>query len=152
MDQEALQRAFIDMLHRFGKMGQPIHLFHLTKAEFFVLELLARHRTKHPDTKGMYVSQLVGHLHASGPAVSRVLKTLEGKGYIERHVDKVDRRNTYIAVTQEGDAVWERAEVSLQQFMCLVTDRMGFQEMGTLISLWNRLLDAVEDVRRNEEK
>ncbi|MFR8428123.1 MAG: MarR family transcriptional regulator [Roseburia inulinivorans] len=37
---------------------------------------------------------MTAKLKAKGPAVSRTLKTLEDKGYIERDVNKADRRNT----------------------------------------------------------
>ena len=49
------------------------------------------------------VSELTAKLKAKGPAVSRTLKTLEDKGYIERDVNKADRRNTYVKLTASGE-------------------------------------------------
>ena len=41
------------------------------------------------------------------PAVSRTLRGLEEKGYVERSADKKDRRNTYISLTEQG---WKKGE------------------------------------------
>ena len=146
MEQEALQRAFFDVMHRWGKAKQPVSFLSLTKGEFLILEMLIRHRGARSNPEGMYVSRLVNDTHATGPAVSRILRLLEEKGYIERYADKADRRNTFINITKEGDAAWERAANTMRQFLCRVIDRMGHQEMTELICLWNRLIDAVDDV------
>ena len=52
---------------------------------------------------GVYVSQLAKELKVSSPAVSRMLGILENKGPIGRDVDKDNRRNTYVYLTQQGE-------------------------------------------------
>lgn len=47
-------------------------------------------------------SELAAKTKTLPPAVSRTLRGLEEKGYVERSVDKKDRRNTYISLTEKG--------------------------------------------------
>ena len=44
--------------------------------------------------------------------MSRTLRGLEEKGYVERSVDKKDRRNTYISLTEKG---WKKGEEAGQE-------------------------------------
>ena len=43
------------------------------------------------------------------PAISRTLKGLEERGYVERNINKNDRRNTYVELTAEGERLTEEA-------------------------------------------
>ena len=150
MEQEALHQALIHVMHRWGKAKHPVSFLCMTGGEFFTLEMLIRHKEANQGSVGMQVSRLVSDSRASGPAVSRILRLLEGKGYIGRYADKADRRNTYITITKEGSAAWEHAADTVRRFMCRVIDRMGHQEMAELICLWNRLIDAVDEVKTDD--
>lgn len=150
MEYEALQQAYMHVMQRWRKAGPPVDFEDITMREFFVLEMLVAHKAEHPGTKGMYVSTLASFLHTSGPAVSRMLRSLDEKGYIERIVDTADRRNTYICMTPQGESAWERSQADLQQFMCGLFDEVGYDNMIMLISLWNRLIDVIIEKKQNE--
>lgn len=150
MEKEALLQSFIGVLQRWREISIAGEFGGLTKGEFFALEVLSSHRTRHPCAKGMYVSLLVEFMHVSGPAVSRMLRLLEEKGYIERNVDTQDRRNTYITMTAEGVQAWQQAQEGMNQFMHGLLDNMGQENMMMLISLWNRFIDAANDMKKKE--
>lgn len=149
MDKEALPQAFIGVLQRWRKISLTVGFSDLTMGEFFALEVLSHHKTLHPGAKGMYVSLLVDFLSVSGPAVSRMLRLLEEKGYIERTVDTEDRRNTYISMKAEGMLAWQKAQENLYRFFSDLTDSMGQEDMRMLISLWNRFIDIIDDREKN---
>lgn len=147
-----MQEALIRALRRFGRLntGQIVELEGLTQGEFFCLGMLREHLKDHPE--GMYVWELARHMRVSPPGASRMLRGMERKGYIERSVDRADRRNTYIRITEAGGAAWDRASARVERFMGRVTLRMGQEDLLTLIERWNRLSDIIEDEQAKETK
>ena len=73
----------------------------LPRGEFMPLQTIYAYSLRNPGTKGIYVSELASQLKVSSPAVSRTLRSLETKGYIERSADKNDRRSTLIRLTEK---------------------------------------------------
>ena len=57
---------------------------------------------KLPEMKGVKVSDLAKAVRMTMPGVSRALAGLEEKGIIERRIDKSDRRNTLVFLTEDG--------------------------------------------------
>ncbi len=101
--------------------------------------------------KGICVSELALRLKVSSPAISRMVGMMEEKGYIGRGMDKEDRRNTYIYLTEKGRAAKKESETALCRLMERVTLRMGEDDMQQLIMLWNRLADIMEQELRAED-
>lgn len=116
----------------------------MPRGEFIALEVLEGFHTAHPEAKGMYVSDLAHKLHVSPPAVSRMLRSLEGKGYIERIVDLNDRRNIFIRLTREGSRVRDDKKREFIAFMEQVFARMGEENTRQLLALWDQLIVAME--------
>ena len=77
-----------------------------------------------------------------GPAVSRTLKTLEDKGYIERDVNKADRRNTYVKLTASGEQKQEECEQIMSSFAHAVISKIDRDDMEQLIDCLNELYEA----------
>lgn len=150
MNNKELQEDLIRALHRFGRLGtgQVIELEGLTQGEFFSLGMLREHLKDRPE--GMYVWELAQHMRVSPPGASRLLRGMERKGYIERSVDREDRRNTYIRITALGGAAWDRTAGRVERFLDRVTGRMGAEDLRTLITLWNRLSDIIEEEQAKE--
>ena len=88
------------------------------------------------------VSELTAKLKAKGPAVSRTLKTLEDKGYIERDVNKADRRNTYVKLTASGEQKQEECEQIMSSFAHAVISKIDRDDMEQLIDCLNELYEA----------
>lgn len=141
------QRAFIEAMFRLGKPNfAHIRLREgVTKGEFFMLGVLHDHKTKHPEAKGMYVSELAELLQVTPPAVSRMLRGMEGKDYLERVVDRADRRTTYIVLRPEGERTRREMEAGALTFAGRIIDRMGAEDTAVLLSLWGRLADIISE-------
>lgn len=86
--------------------------------------------------------ELTAKLKAKGPAVSRTLKTLEDKGYIERDVNKADRRNTYVKLTASGEQKQEECEQIMSSFAHAVISKIDRDDMEQLIDCLNELYEA----------
>lgn len=85
------------------------------------------------------VSMLSKELHVNITAVSRTLKGLEEKGYIERSVNKNDRRITYVELTEEGTKVLKNAEETMDDFADAVLSRLGEENLVRLTTYINQL-------------
>lgn len=149
MDHARLQTELQKSLYRLGRANME-DFGSITKLEAFTLGLLRKGQVEHPEAKGMYISELVRRSHGSPPAISRTLRQLEQKGYLERVVDRADRRMTYVVLTAQGlaalDEAWERSRVQVSR----VLDRMGEDNVNALIQQLNQLTDIILDEQEKE--
>ena len=144
MDAPLFHLRFMRAAQRFRRL-QCMNLDeHMSRLEFMALEALRQHLDAHPQGEGMYVSALAGVSDVSMPAVSRALRSLEAKGWIERHVDRADRRNTYISLTPIGEAARADARERFLAFMGQVFDEMGEDNIRALLSLQERFIRIAE--------
>ena len=77
----------------------------------------------------------------------RTLRGLEQRGLVDRAVDRIDRRNTYVMLTPAGEAARADTIRELDGYTRRVLERMGREDMETLIRLWNRLADVKMCIR-----
>lgn len=151
MESEVKMGGFLRAMNRFARVSvSPISSTELTKGEFFCLGAICSEGRERPERGGLFVWELARRTHARPPAVSRTLRDLEARGYIERSVDREDRRNIKVRPTEEGLAVWARAEKSAHRFVERVLGRMGEENMEELVALCNQLCDIIEDEQAKE--
>lgn len=145
MDTGEIQGQILKTANRFSKMRFGNLFPAISKREFEMLAAVQEHMDRNAGKSGIHVSELAVRLKVSSPAVSRMVGMLEGKGYIGRAIDKEDRRNTYIYLTEKGREVKASAEDAMCVLMERVAMRMGEADMRELIMLWNRLADIMEE-------
>jgi DNA-binding MarR family transcriptional regulator len=78
-------------------------------------------------------------------AVSRTLKSLEDQNLIERTVNKSDRRNTYIMLTEAGGQKRKEIEQRMEEFSKAVFERLDDDDMERLISYLDKLYQVAEE-------
>lgn len=75
------------------------------------------------------------------PSLSRILKSMESDGLVQRKEDLEDRRKTLVAISDAGRAILARhAEQSAAIFAGL-EERMGKEKIETVLDLLEELLD-----------
>lgn len=141
---------FIEIMFRFNKLVKN-HMNEVTKAsksEFCMLHLLhnelERMNQQEMKVPGIKVSDLTKKLHHSMPATSKMLNTLEEKGYIERHLSPKDRRAVYITLTEIGIKKTEEISDKLDEFTNRVLEEMGDDNIEQLFLQMNRLYSIME--------
>lgn len=139
-DVEHLRRQWVSTFHRFGHFNMGVLFDDLSRREFMTLEVLRHHQGEN----GLSVSELAEELRVSSPAVSRMLRTLENKGFVERKVDGADRRNTWVYLTENGKNSCLDANQRMNDFFCGIVEEMGVEKMQQLFHLWLDLSDAIE--------
>jgi len=92
------------------------------------------------------VSELHNNMFISKPAVSQTLNHLEQKGYIVREIDTNDRRKISVHPTKEGEKVLDRSEMSYDEKIHYLYDRLGQKDMETLLKLINKLADIIDNM------
>ena len=117
----------------------------VTQPEYLILTALHVHHQEAPESQGVYVSYLAEELSVSVSMISKLLKTLEEKGWILRTVDKNSRRNTFVTLTDLGEKVYQTASRQMIVFHQSVVDSLGQEKFSQLLSSAATLFRAYED-------
>ena len=126
------QKEFFDIMTSFRKLNISTMLPDINHGDFGILKMID------------YCSERSRGKSVPAPAVSRSLRSLEQKGYIIRSVDRNDRRNTYVEVTDAGYAVLRETDAIMNDFADAVFGRMGDENMKKLNSFLREFLDTAE--------
>ncbi|MEU5095706.1 MarR family transcriptional regulator [Streptomyces sp. NPDC020996] len=89
------------------EIDRVLHPHGLGASDFEVLDLLASEAPSHGDH--CRVQNLVGRVHLTQSALSRLIGRLEKDGLVERSVCTEDRRGVWVALTARGREVHGRA-------------------------------------------
>lgn len=152
MTEKELSMEFLATAHRFKKIHMDGIFPEISKGEFWALKIIQKANLQNESGCGVYVSTIAEHLKVTPSAISRMLKGLEEKELIERKVNKNDRRNTYVTLTEKGKKVTKRVEAEMNEFTKNVISGMGEEDSRTLIRLFNKLVDTMEaEIKRHKE-
>lgn len=137
--------AIIARLHKlkFGNM-----LTGVSEIEFKTMSAISR-ISMSGDVK---VSDIARYLELSAPAVSRTMKALEEKEYIERQTDKQDRRNTFVKLTKKGEEQQKAWMKSFEEFSEAIFARLGDEKSNQLLEDLEAFVKASkEEMKAREE-
>ncbi|MFH0173857.1 MarR family winged helix-turn-helix transcriptional regulator [Streptomyces cacaoi] len=82
------------------EIDRALHPHGLGASDFEVLDILAAEAPREGDH--CRVQNLVGRVHLSQSALSRLIGRLEKEGLVERSVCMEDRRGVWVALTRKG--------------------------------------------------
>lgn len=85
------------------EIDRALHPHGLGASDFEVLDILATESPRQGDQ--CRVQNLVGRVHLSQSALSRLIGRLEKDGLVERSVCAEDRRGVWVALTPKGRAL-----------------------------------------------
>ena len=125
-----LQEQLITAQHRFMKMHRDLCFTGLRKSEFVMLEIIERENGNRE--QGVLASDIAKRLRITAPAVSKMLRSMEEKGYVERRVDEKDRRNTRVSITPDGKEAEQQVRRQMQEFITGVIERLGEEPVDLL--------------------
>ncbi len=137
--------AIIARMHKlkFGNM-----LTGVSEIEFKTMSAISR-ISKSGDVK---VSDIARYLELSAPAVSRTMKSLEEKEYIERQTDKQDRRNTFVKLTIKGEEQQKAWMKSFEEFSEAIFARLGDEKSNKLLEDLEAFVKASKEEMKAREK
>lgn len=86
------------------------------------------------------------YLSISKAAVSQMLGSLEKKGYINRDIDKNNRRNLIVTLTQKGRELLSHKEKQFDDKLEKIMAGLGEDDVKQLISIINRLIEVINKI------
>ena len=152
MENKEIQEEMFRAMFRLKHLNMSGMLKDISIGEYKILEMCAGCPACNDGEDGAYVSGMAAQMRVSAPAVSRLLKGMEGKDYIARQADAKDRRNTRVFITEVGRVKREECREILRNYTERVIDRMGKDNMLQLLSLFNQMLGVIEDELKKTEK
>ena len=140
---EQMERMYEELfraMNQFRKLKVGDMMPDISKTDFFMLSTIM---DKGEGGK-VTTSELAAKLKMLPPAVSRSLKGLEEKGYIERSVNKKDRRNTYVELTPEGERITNEVRQLMCDFGRSVMAQVNEEDVERLILYLNNIYEIAE--------
>lgn len=137
------QKQAREMFELFWKMGRLLDSDRqsspLTKAEFYLMNMLYN---KRPAS----ITVLADRLKVSKTTVSKLIRCMEEKGYVQRRTDSDDRRITYIQLTEQGKKLTRSCILSNKKSLVDMIDRIGEEDTNELIRILNKIVEKGESV------
>lgn len=152
MENKEIQEQMFRAMFRLKHLNMSGMLKDISIGEYKILEMCSGCLACDDGEDGASVSGMAAQMRVSAPAVSRLLKGMEGKDYIVRQVDAKDRRNTRVFITETGRAKQEECCEIFQNYTKRVFARMGEDNMLQLLNLFNQMLGVMEDELKKTEK
>ena len=145
MNKQLAPSTFLSAVRHFHKLDWSKKLTACTQPEVLTLSAMHCAQASHPERTGVYVSILADDLLTSVSMVSKMLKVLEEKNWILRTIDPGSRRNTFVSLTEEGLAVYEKASIEMDTIHDTVIEKIGMENMMKFIELSNDLAQCYEE-------
>jgi len=92
------------------------------------------------------LSDIRGYLSISKGAVSQMLGSLEKKGYINRDIDKNNRRNLIVTLTPEGRGVLASQYDAFSGRLEKIISRLGADDVKQMITIVNRMIEITNEL------
>ena len=94
------------------------------------------------------ISDIQSQLFVSKAAVSKMLGVLEKKGYICRDIDKENRRNLIITLTQEGKGILKKLEQNVDELVARIIQQLGKDQAEQFVKSINNFATTTDDIER----
>ena len=127
-------------MHQFHKLRLGDIMPDISGADFWTMRNIM---DKGEDGK-ITISELAKKTMVLPSAIFRTLKRLEEKGYVERTVNKNDRRNTYVEITDRGREVAQEVREIMRDYGEAVLSKLDEEELSMLISYLNNIYDIAK--------
>ncbi len=116
----------------------------LNSNEYFSLKILDS-LTDGEQRKSAHVSDITKRMNIAAPSVTKLLNSLETKGYIVRKNDCSNRRNIDVFITEKGIDVKNEADSVLSEFVANVYNRVGRENIEQFLQLAKLISKAIDD-------
>lgn len=133
-------KMFLKNMQLINNMRLPLLLQEITPAEFSLMCCVGEAESP------ISVAQTANSMGVSMPAVSRLLRTLEADGLIERRTDTNDRRSVLILLTEKGKELMKNNLLQLGHIVDRVTSCFSDEELSIFIHAQEKLAISIAEV------
>ncbi len=124
---------FFRLLQQLRHIRWGAELKEMTQGEFMAVSAIYQSQLVNEGQPGIYVSVLAQELMISVSMASKLLKSLEERGWIRRTVDPERRRNTFVSLTESGRALYDEELQRCRDLHRRVQEKMGRDRMQRLL-------------------
>lgn len=151
-----MAKEFYSIMYRFRLLSKQNHITgDLSSAEFGMMLAIAQCNRKNKeegkDIPGATISEMVEELGTTLPAGSKLLRSIEHKGYVSRIANENDRRVTYLKLTEKGETAFEQYSKDMGDMMKRVFCKMGEVNMKELMTQMQNLYKALKEELEGKE-
>lgn len=97
------------------------------------------------------LSDIREYLSISKAAVSQMLGSLEKKGFINRDIDRNNRRNLIVTLTPEGHRILECQYSQFNNKIEKIIDRLGEDDVNQMITIVNHMIEITNEINNESE-
>ena len=147
-----LKEELIQALFKLKKLNVGMRLGSQTKenecdislAELVLMKAIADNTSDSENNTSL--TEIRVCLSISKAAISQMLGVLEKKGYINRDIDKNNRRNLIVTLTPKGHDFITRKRNYFDEKLTKIVSIIGEDDMKQMIVFINRLTEAIEKI------
>lgn len=121
-------------MREFHRSGWQEHAIAGCKPSEIRVLFCIKHGLK-PGLSAMKVSEISKLLRVTSPTVTQLLKGLEVNGFVERHVDLLDRRVVYIQLSEKGETFTRQAMEAFTSSVDGLVEYLGEEQSDQLAEL-----------------
>lgn len=135
MDYGELAAEIVMKMRDLMKAKVPKQINTSMRGEMFILHYILRRG------EDVLPSELSVAMDASSARVATALNGLESKGYIERRVDKADRRKIKVSLTDVGKKIMEDHHEDMRKKIEMILMELGEGDAREFIRIVTRITD-----------
>ena len=136
--------GIISMIKRLNSITLNPLIDEINSSEYVILNIVFKMNNEKSNSL-VKVSEISKKLNVSTPSVTKVLNSLEKKGFVIREIDKENRRNTFVYLTEKGVEIKEQNDKILAKFIENVYERVGRENIVQFLELSRIILDAFDE-------
>ncbi|MDR1230643.1 MAG: MarR family winged helix-turn-helix transcriptional regulator [Spirochaetaceae bacterium] len=127
------------------KFGESVKMaeFGVSIAEITVMQEI---QNNSPGSEGnIGIAEIQQILYTSKAAVSKMLGVLENKGYINRDINKQNRRTLILTLTPAGMNVLKQVDKDVDKIVEKIISHLGRKQVEHFVSSVNQFSDAMKE-------
>lgn len=132
---------FLGMLQKILRATRPTEDLPFSPGEFVLMdEVLSSDNS----SAGIKINDIAKSTGMSKPSMSRMLNSLEKKGYVKRQIHSEDRRVVCVKLTSRGKKALQQTKQKFTTFITDVFEEMGSEDSETLLLLLENLYSIMQ--------
>lgn len=148
-----VKEQLVVSLFRFRKIGMsfPAGLteglkdLDVSMAELVLMKAVADNELN--SEENINIADIQSLLFVTKAAVSQMYAALEKKGYLNREIDKNNRRKLIVTLTPKGHEILGVMENNMIKLLSKIVSKVGEDNTNQLINLINCLAEALEEIK-----
>lgn len=133
---------FVNIINKFKNNYRMDKIVGMKKSEFF---MLARIDCANKKGESATVSQISNEMQLTNAAISKTISELEDQGYLVKTVNKDDKRQAHIELTEKGKIKLKEAKYEMDTFSYAVFKKFGKENTDQLYELLEKIYEITTD-------